>query len=85
MAWYLYLIECEGGSIYTGITVDLERRLSQHKSGKGARYTRAHPPKRLLATIEFEDRSTASKAELTIKKLTPRKKRDLIEELNSGL
>ena len=46
--WYLYLIECVDGSIYTGITVDLDARYAAHKNGSGARYTRSHPPARLL-------------------------------------
>jgi len=67
--WYLYLIECQNGSIYTGITVDVEARYQAHQRGKGARYTRAHPPKKLLKVIEFENRSEASKAEYATKQL----------------
>ena len=75
MAWFLYLIECEDGSIYTGITVDVEARYAAHVSGKGARYTRSHPPKKLLARVAFPDRSSASKAEYEMKQLTPAAKR----------
>ena len=42
--WYVYLIECRDGSVYTGIATDVARRFSEHAAGKGARYTRAHPP-----------------------------------------
>ena len=77
MAWFVYLIECHDGSIYTGIAVDVGARYEAHRSGKGARYTRAHPPKRLLAVIACADRSTASKAEYQIKCLSPDKKREL--------
>lgn len=77
MAWYVYLIECKDGSIYTGIAVDVAARYAAHLSGKGARYTRSHPPRRLLASIEYADRSAASKAEYRIKRLSPRDKRDL--------
>jgi putative endonuclease len=77
MAWFVYLIECRDGSIYTGITIDVAARYAAHKSGKGARYTRSHPPRRLLATIEYPDRSAASKAEYRIKRLSPREKREL--------
>ena len=45
--WHLYLIECRNGTLYAGITNDLERRYAQHASGKGAKYTRANPPVRL--------------------------------------
>ncbi len=77
MAWYVYLIECRDGSIYTGIAVDVAARYAAHLSGKGARYTRSHPPQRLLAAIEYADRSAASKAEYQIKRLSPGDKREL--------
>ena len=73
--WYLYLIECVDGSIYTGITVDLDARYAAHKNGSGARYTRSHPPARLLGFETHPDRSSASKAEHRIKQLTAPEKR----------
>ena len=76
MAWFVYLIECRDGSIYTGIAVDVAARYAAHLSGKGARYTRSHPPRRLLAAIEYADRSAASKAEYQIKQMSPRDKRE---------
>jgi putative endonuclease len=75
MAWFVYLIECRDGSIYTGIAVDVAARYAMHLAGKGARYTRSHPPRRLLAALEYADRSAASKAEYQIKRLSPRAKR----------
>ncbi|MFW5440399.1 MAG: GIY-YIG nuclease family protein [Methylophilaceae bacterium] len=75
--WFLYLIECQDGTIYTGITVDVEVRYAAHACGKGARYTRSHPPKRLLKVFEHANRSEASKAEYAIKKLSPNEKRKL--------
>ena len=75
--WFLYLIECQDDSIYTGITVDVAARYAKHVSGKGARYTRSHPPKRLLSVFEYANRSEASKAEYAIKKLSPIEKRKL--------
>ena len=75
MAWYLYLIECEGGSIYTGVTTDVAARYAAHASGRGARYTRAHKPVRLLASVACADRSAALKAEYRVKQLTPAAKR----------
>jgi putative endonuclease len=77
MAWFVYLIECRDGSIYTGIAVDVDARYAAHTSGKGARYTRSHPPRRLLAAIRYPDRSAAAKAEYRIKRLSPREKRQL--------
>ena len=73
--WFLYLIECADGSIYTGITTDVAARYAAHAGGKGARYTRAHPPARLLGWEAHPDRSTASKAEYRIKRLTAAAKR----------
>jgi putative endonuclease len=75
VSWYLYVIECEDGSLYTGIALDPAARFALHASGKGARYTRSHPPRRLLATLGFPDRSTASKAEYQVKQLPPAEKR----------
>lgn len=80
MAWFVYLIECRDGSIYTGITVDVEARYNAHASGKGARYTRSHPPHRLLAVLEYPDRSSASKAEYKIKQLSAEQKRLLCQD-----
>jgi len=77
--WYVYLIECVDGSVYTGIAVDVDRRYLQHAAGKGARYTRSHSPSRLLARFEYPDRGAASRAEYVIKRLTPARKRALCE------
>ena len=76
-SWYVYLIECIDGSVYTGIAVDVDRRYAQHAAGKGARYTRSRPPMRLLARFAYPDRSSASRAEYAIKQLTPARKRAL--------
>ena len=65
----LYLLECENGTYYAGITTDLGRRFAEHVFGIGARYTRANPPKRVIAVMEFPDRASASRAEATLKKL----------------
>lgn len=76
-SWYVYLIECRGGRIYTGIATDVERRYAQHLAGKGARFTRAWPPERLLARFEYPDRGSASRAEHAIKQLSAERKRAL--------
>ncbi|MEQ1516228.1 MAG: GIY-YIG nuclease family protein [Usitatibacteraceae bacterium] len=67
--WLLYLLECENGAYYAGITTDLDRRFAEHVFGIGARYTRANPPVRVLAVMTFNDRSSASRAEAALKKL----------------
>ncbi len=76
--WFLYLIECLDGSIYTGITTDVAARYTAHANGKGARYTRMHPPARLLACVEHPDQSSALKAEYRVKQLTAAEKRQFI-------
>lgn len=75
--WYVYILECAGGSLYTGITTDVQRRYAQHAAGTGARYTRAWPPQRLLACFAHADRSSASRAEHAIKQLSAAAKRRL--------
>lgn len=75
--WYVYLLECRDGSVYTGIAVDVEKRYALHEAGKGARYTRSRPPVRLLGRFAFADRSIASRAEHAIKRLPPARKRAL--------
>jgi putative endonuclease len=77
MAWFLYLLECDDGSVYTGIAIDVQARFAQHANGTGARYTRARKPVQVLAQFEFADRSSASSAEYWVKRLTPRQKRAL--------
>lgn len=79
--WYLYLIECVDGSIYTGITVDVAARYQAHCQGDGARYTRAHPPRQLLGYELYPDRSSASRAEYRIKQLSPQAKRQYARHL----
>lgn len=79
--WFLYLIECVDGSLYTGITVDVAARYAAHCNGTGARYTRSHTPLRLLAYETHPDRSSASKAEYRIKQLTAQEKRKYAGEL----
>ena len=73
--WFVYLIECRDGSLYTGIAVDVSRRYRDHETGKGARYTRSHPPRRLAAVMACTDRSSALRAELAVKRLRSAEKR----------
>jgi putative endonuclease len=72
--WFLYLIECRNGAWYAGITPDLQARYQAHVLGKGARYTRANPPVRLLASRLYPDRASASRAEWAIKQLPRQRK-----------
>ena len=74
MLWVLYLLLCKNGHYYAGITNDLQARFDTHLSGKGARYTRANPPVRIIASKPYPDRSSASVAEAQLKNL-PRSKK----------
>ena len=76
--WYLYILECAGGRLYTGITLDLEARYKAHASGKGARFTRSYPPERIVFPRRFASRSEALKAEHAIKKMPAAGKRGMI-------
>ena len=82
--WFLYLIECRDGNIYTGITVDVAARYAAHASGRGARYTRSHPPRRLLAVLDYPDRASASVAEYAVKQLSAAEKRAYVLLLALG-
>lgn len=72
--WCVYLIECRNGAFYAGITNRLDVRYAAHATGRGARYTRANPPLRLLGFRNYPDRSSASRAEWQIKQLPKEKK-----------
>src|SRR5258708_410626 len=76
--WYVYLIVCRGGAIYTGIARDVAARYAQHVAGTGARYTRANPPRKLIAKFACPSQSIASRMEAAIKKLPAAGKRELI-------
>ncbi|MBV1900168.1 MAG: GIY-YIG nuclease family protein [Kordiimonadaceae bacterium] len=68
--WTLYIIRCGDDSLYTGITNDLDRRLENHRIGKGAKYTRGRGPLELIYSETHPDRSSASKREIAVKKLS---------------
>jgi len=70
----LYIIKCSDGSLYTGIAKDLEKRLETHRQGLGSKYVRARLPFSLFYTEKHKDRSTATKREISIKKLTRQQK-----------
>lgn len=76
--WYVYLLLCRNGAIYTGIARSVAARYAQHIAGTAARYTRANPPRRLLAKFACTSQSEASRMEAAIKKLTAADKRKLI-------
>ena len=80
MSWKVYVLRCGDGSLYTGITMDVEHRLAMHRSGKGAKYTRGRGPLELVYCRDCGDHSQALKEELRIKALSKEEKLKLIEE-----
>ena len=77
--WYVYLARCGDGSLYTGIARDVARRLAQHESGKGARYTRGRGPISLHASQLCLSRSRALRLELAVKALPRDQKEGLVD------
>lgn len=77
MTWFVYLLECVNGKIYTGITTDVTRRFDEHLKGTGAKFTRANPPLHILAVKLCMNRSEASSMEYYIKRLKPSQKKEL--------
>ena len=78
MSWFVYIIRCGDGTLYTGVTDDVQRRLTAHRAGKGAKYTRGRGPLELVYAQEQPDKSAALRRELQIKKLTRPQKEQLI-------
>ena len=78
--WYLYILQCGDGSLYTGITTDVEKRLEAHRSGKGAKYTRGRSPLKLKYREACGTHSDALKRELEVKHLSREEKLALIEK-----
>lgn len=76
--YFVYLIQCEDKSIYTGITTDLKRRFKEHQDKIGSNYTRAHKVKKLVYSEKHKDRSEASKREAEIKSWRREKKLALV-------
>lgn len=76
--YFVYILECADGTLYTGITTDIGRRLSEHQEKKGGHYTRAHGAKRMLYTEEYSNRSAASRREAGIKRLSRQGKMRLV-------
>ena len=85
MSYYVYIIRCAGGTLYTGITTDVERRMREHfgQTEKCAKYTRTHKAESLEALWSTADRSLASKLEYRIKQLTKAQKLRLIEDTSA--
>ena len=76
--WWVYVLQCRDGTLYTGIALDVAARLAQHQAGKGAKYTRGRGPVGLVYRESCGNRSTASRREAAIKRLSRREKLLLI-------
>lgn len=80
LPWFVYIIRCTDGSLYTGCTNHIIRRWHQHCMGTGARYLRANPPEEMVYVEEATDQSAACKREYEIKQYSRLEKEDLISE-----
>ena len=83
MPWYVYILRCGDGTLYTGITDDIPRRLAAHRAGKGAKYTRGRGPLELVYQERVPDKSAALRREVAIKRLRRGEKERLIESAKS--
>ena len=79
-AFFCYIVECADGTYYTGWSTDPDRRLRQHAAGRGARYTRAHPPLRLVFVEAQPDRAAAMRRERALKAMSRARKQALIAD-----
>ena len=78
-SWYVYILKCADDTYYTGITININRRIKEHGTNKGAKYTKQRGPFRLVYKASFLNRSSASKEEYRIKSLSLKNKIKLIE------
>ena len=78
MPFYVYIILCRGGSFYTGYTQNVEERAKLHANGRGSKYTKMYPPKKVAYVEQLSSRSEAMKRERALKKFSHQQKQDLI-------
>ncbi|WP_049970044.1 GIY-YIG nuclease family protein [Haladaptatus cibarius] len=76
---WVYVIECDDGSFYTGYTTDVERRVAEHDADEGAKYTRGRTPVELIHTEQFDSKSAAMSREYEIKQLSRAQKEKLVD------
>ncbi len=79
MPWYVYILRCGDGTLYTGITDNIPRRLAAHQAGRGAKYTRGRGPLKLVYQEEVPDKPAALRREIEIKRMKRAEKERLIE------
>ena len=78
--YYVYIVKCSDGTLYTGYTTEIERRIEEHNLGQGARYTRGRTPVTLMHHETFSSKSKAMKREYAIKSLSRQEKQELISQ-----
>lgn len=84
MTHYVYVVECSDGTLYTGYTTDVERRVEEHNAGEGAKYTRGRTPVEVVHVEEYATRSEAMSREAEIKKMSRKEKERLVDGAVSG-
>ncbi|USF25815.1 hypothetical protein N510_000731 [Firmicutes bacterium ASF500] len=82
MSWYVYILRCGDGTLYTGITDNIPRRLAAHQAGRGAKYTRGRGPLELVYQEEAPDKPAALRREIEIKRFKRTEKERLIKSQN---
>jgi len=83
-AWFVYVLRCSNGSLYTGVTTDVKRRIEQHNAGTASRYTRSHLPVRLEFQESHASRSLALRREWVVKAMARIEKESLIRQAAQG-
>lgn len=73
-SWFVYLVQCRDGSLYTGVALDVERRVAEHNAGRGGRYTRSRAPVQVVAASRALEKRAAYRLEWAIKQLRAREK-----------
>ena len=76
--WYVYIVSCRDGSLYTGIATDVDRRLAEHEAGKGSKYLRGRGPLKLVFKLPIGERGAALRIERKVKNLSRQEKEELI-------
>lgn len=82
--FYVYIVQCANGTYYTGSTPDIEKRITLHNKGKGAKYTRDRKPVKLAWCKEYRYFKRAFKKELSLKKLTHSQKKELVKRYENA-
>jgi putative endonuclease len=85
MQWQVYILLCSDGSLYTGISTEVKRRVAQHAAGTGAKYFRGRSPCQIVYLESGHDRSSASRREMAIKKMSLTEKRSLLDSADNQL